>query len=339
MARQTVFTGSTANDGTGDSLRSGAVKINQNFTELYDKFGKGGVVLAELVDFDSASINFGDPTATYKTNLSAAGPTANRAAVLPDHSGNIVIDTATQTLTNKNLDSCVSINPRIADTTQDHQYIITPAELTSNRIARLPLLTDSDSYVFAKTPQVITNKTLDSDALINPRIENYIRNYDGRPMLFLDNVIPGGAIAYNALSVGNSATGNPVDLIPVGTDVNVDIRLRGKGNQGATLLSKRFALDTSGAVTIGGGAFDSDQPLLIMDDTAPAGNIFKTLPNGSHVGEVRFIISRSAANVLRVTPDSFAQGNYFELASQEVAQLVWDGVSWFVINKSDVFIA
>ena len=38
MAKQTIFTGTVANDGTGDSLRTGAQKINENFTELYDDF-------------------------------------------------------------------------------------------------------------------------------------------------------------------------------------------------------------------------------------------------------------------------------------------------------------
>jgi hypothetical protein len=35
MAQQLVNTGTTANDGTGDSLRVAAEKINQNFTEVY----------------------------------------------------------------------------------------------------------------------------------------------------------------------------------------------------------------------------------------------------------------------------------------------------------------
>lgn len=35
MAKQTINIGSSANDATGDTLRSGAIKINSNFTELY----------------------------------------------------------------------------------------------------------------------------------------------------------------------------------------------------------------------------------------------------------------------------------------------------------------
>ena len=37
MVQQTISTGSSANDGTGDTLRSAGTKINQNFTELYGR--------------------------------------------------------------------------------------------------------------------------------------------------------------------------------------------------------------------------------------------------------------------------------------------------------------
>lgn len=36
MAQQVIFTGTTLNDGTGDSARAWATKSNANFTELYD---------------------------------------------------------------------------------------------------------------------------------------------------------------------------------------------------------------------------------------------------------------------------------------------------------------
>jgi len=39
MAYQGIGTGTTPNDGTGDSLLSGAVKINSNFEEIYSALG------------------------------------------------------------------------------------------------------------------------------------------------------------------------------------------------------------------------------------------------------------------------------------------------------------
>ena len=41
MAKQTIDIGSQPNDGTGDSLRDGAQKINSNFNEIYQSFGDG----------------------------------------------------------------------------------------------------------------------------------------------------------------------------------------------------------------------------------------------------------------------------------------------------------
>ena len=41
MSKQGISTGSAPNDGTGDTLLAGTIKINDNFNELYDIFGDG----------------------------------------------------------------------------------------------------------------------------------------------------------------------------------------------------------------------------------------------------------------------------------------------------------
>jgi len=41
MARQGIGTGSSPNDGNGDTLRAGAAKVNDNFSEIYTYFGDG----------------------------------------------------------------------------------------------------------------------------------------------------------------------------------------------------------------------------------------------------------------------------------------------------------
>ena len=41
MALQSLGLGTLANDGTGDTLRSGGTKINANFTEIYTTLGDG----------------------------------------------------------------------------------------------------------------------------------------------------------------------------------------------------------------------------------------------------------------------------------------------------------
>ena len=51
MAKQIINIGQTANDRSGDPLRSAFDKVNQNFTELYD----GRISIAALKDIAAAS--------------------------------------------------------------------------------------------------------------------------------------------------------------------------------------------------------------------------------------------------------------------------------------------
>ena len=64
MAKQAIGVGSIANDGTGDSLRSGAIKINANFDELY-----AGLFDAETVASGACSpslaVTIASATASY----------------------------------------------------------------------------------------------------------------------------------------------------------------------------------------------------------------------------------------------------------------------------------
>ena len=108
MARQNISTGSSANDGTGDTLRSAATKINSNFTEIYDFLGTPGdsSTLASSVRFEDSAVLFEGLTAdANETRLYVENPTADRSVIIPTASGNIVLDTHTQTLTNKTLTS------------------------------------------------------------------------------------------------------------------------------------------------------------------------------------------------------------------------------------------
>ena len=68
MARQTLDIGTNANDGTGDTLRSGGEKINDNFNELYSTLGGNSIATnginasyaTQTIDTASATVNDSD---------------------------------------------------------------------------------------------------------------------------------------------------------------------------------------------------------------------------------------------------------------------------------------
>ena len=48
MAYQSIGLGSSANDGTGDTLRAGGDKVNDNFVELYTLLGTGSALTSGM---------------------------------------------------------------------------------------------------------------------------------------------------------------------------------------------------------------------------------------------------------------------------------------------------
>ena len=52
MAYQSLGLGSSANDGTGDDLRTGGDKINDNFVELYTKLGNGSALISDISNWN-----------------------------------------------------------------------------------------------------------------------------------------------------------------------------------------------------------------------------------------------------------------------------------------------
>ena len=119
MAKQTINIGSSANDGTGSTIRAGGDLINDNFNEIYSYLGDGSNLnsaLLTIVDESSteSSINIGERLAiTGGTNLTSAvsgdsvnltlnssitGITSIQVGTLTTSSGNLLVNPATQIL-------------------------------------------------------------------------------------------------------------------------------------------------------------------------------------------------------------------------------------------------
>ena len=56
MAKLGIFTGTSPNDSTGDTLSQGAAKINSNFSEIYNAIGDGTNITNSIAFASTAGI-------------------------------------------------------------------------------------------------------------------------------------------------------------------------------------------------------------------------------------------------------------------------------------------
>ena len=119
MAKNVINRGSSPNDGTGDNLRTGALKVNQNFDEIYTAIGDGTNI--------NGTIKIADDTSTVVT-LSANGETLKvlgGTGITSTVSGNnltlavdntIITCSSSTTLTNKTINGPDNTITNIANT-------------------------------------------------------------------------------------------------------------------------------------------------------------------------------------------------------------------------------
>ena len=75
------------------------LKIEQNFQEIYEKLGGDSSVLMPLISFDSDHIIFeGSSVDGNETFVGVENPTADRVILFPDYTGEVTVDSATQTI-------------------------------------------------------------------------------------------------------------------------------------------------------------------------------------------------------------------------------------------------
>jgi len=81
MAYQALGLGSSANDGTGDDLRTGGDKINDNFVEVYTKLGNGSALTSDTVTLNTATQTLTNKTLTAPTINGVVGGTATSQTI------------------------------------------------------------------------------------------------------------------------------------------------------------------------------------------------------------------------------------------------------------------
>ena len=176
--------------------------------------------MTSRISFGDGNVTFEGATAdSHETTLIFTDPTVDRQIVFPNASGNILLDSSTNTLTNKTLTSPVLTTPQINDTSANHQYVVAVSELAADRTVTLPLLTGADEFTFNAHTQTLTNKTLTTPTINAPTITGLsgggiLKDSAGNEVLELTKT----ASAVNHVNITNNATNNNPKISAKGTD-------------------------------------------------------------------------------------------------------------------------
>jgi len=333
MARQTINIGTTANDATGDTLRTGGLKINQNFSELYDLLGGDSISVGQTPRFTDSGLDF--PGITHTLKVGFIEPLSSQQTLtLPNTSGTIVTNNATQTLTNKTIFQPSINGPtlhdvKIWDADSSHKYSIVAGGLTSNVNITIPNLTSSDTLTFNAATQTLTNKTIVDPRIKFPIIEDRIRDSAGADMLHFTSA---GA-AVNHVDIHNASTGQNPKVMVHGTDTNISLELSAQGT-GVVSFTHRMQY-ASNEVTVANPNLSTmmTPPLTVFNFGS---TITATMPNGNHVGQSKRFINKGAGTAQVASTGAnlgpFAQ---FSLKQWGGVELIWDGADWISMTALD----
>ena len=141
MATRSILNnGTVANDGTGDTLRDAATKINNNFANVWRVLGSSDSYLSQNISFDSAGAIVFQGTNNYVTKLIAEDATSeNYTITLPAASGQVVLRDTVDVLENKTL-----LHP-VVDDIHDSDGDILVSFQSSGTLPNHLVLTNGDS--------------------------------------------------------------------------------------------------------------------------------------------------------------------------------------------------
>ena len=303
MTRQNIGIGSAANDGNGDTLRTAGTKINANFREIYTFLADSNNLSTQISLENDAVVFEGSTANDFEIRLKAKDATADRDIILPNVSGNLVLDSATQTLTNKTL------------TTQVISSISNGGTIT--------IPSGADTLVARTSTDTLTNKTLTSPTTYRPIIQQSINDSSGNEFINLVRTVS----AVNEITITNKATGGHPSIATTGDDANVNLSLLSKG-KGSVAISK--AAFTSSTITADGRADSASSLIICNKGTALA----VSLDPGTTVGEFK-IFSNKGVGLATITPAPFANRNTIRLPQNTATQCIWDGTNWFMLSGND----
>ena len=305
MAYQALGLGTTANDGTGDDLRTGGDKINDNFVEIYTKLGTGSA-LTSGISADASTVTL--------TGAILGGDTTTA-------SGNLIFDPATQIVEVKGDGSAVEGQLKLNCHANSHGQTI-KAQPHSESVTNTMLLPkDGDSTLVSEiSTQTLTNKTLTSPVLTTPQIND--TSADHQYVFAVSELAADRTVTLPLLAADDEFTFNDATQT-----------LTNKTLTSATLtglFGSVQSLSGAGAVNL------TDTVTEITSTGADA----LTLANGT-VGQIKVITMIVDGGDATLTPTTFAGGSTitFNDAGDSVILVYNTTVGWVAVANQGATIA
>ena len=290
MAYQALGLGSSANDGTGDDLRTGGDKINDNFVELYTKLGNGST-LSDLTFPTGTDTIVGRVTTDTLTNKTLTSPTINGATVTGalDLTGAVLAGT-----------NALVFEGSGADANETTFAITNP---TADRTITFPdaagtVALTSDIVVTATSTTTFTNKTLTAPKFADA---GFIADANGAEQIIFQTT----ASAVNEIEITNAATGGAASagtstapIIGASGETNVDLALLPKGT-GHVAIRSTGGTNNQGAIRLNCENNTHGQTLMSQPHSSGDSGFFKLPLDGGSARATPNVLLSGAKTIVQ----------------------------------------